>query len=443
MQLNLQNIAGFKKAHLEIDGITLIGGLNNTGKSTLSKSLYALCNALYKVDRVAFDDKVQALCALIKKDLLSKLLARPFFLDQDLPFACRQDIELLAQKIVSLNLCSEDRLQQELLQFVGKLQQNKQVSYLLNTDFIEDPQNFLKAMELLSLKIKERLEIPDRAIVTVLVQRALEAQFAEDLLNKNAQEEGRIKLKDKEQEIIVSIKGPESIKLESFEVLHKSAIYIDDPLTLNALSTRRSLLELAPKLESATSHTQVLLQNLIQEKPSNITETLLIKQNMGHELKEVLNSICQGVMYFDKNTQAFRYKVKDKSFNLLNLAAGLKLFVILKTLILNGTFTEESVLILDEPESHMHPTWQIALAKIIVLLQKNFNLQILINSHSVYLIRAIERSAKKYGTDKRNHYYLTESYQENFSIKEVTDNMELIYEKFATSLSDIEAIFYK
>ena len=62
----------------------------------------------------------------------------------------------------------------------------------------------------------------------------------------------------------------------------------------------------------------------------------------------------------------------NKPININNLSTGLKAFVILKILLERNILKEKDVLILDEPEIHLHPKWQMQYAQIIVLLQKFF-----------------------------------------------------------------------
>ena len=42
MKLKIKNIGKIEQADIEIKGITVIAGLNNTGKSTVSRSLFAM-----------------------------------------------------------------------------------------------------------------------------------------------------------------------------------------------------------------------------------------------------------------------------------------------------------------------------------------------------------------------------------------------------------------
>ena len=50
MRVKINNVGKVKNADIEINGITVVAGENVTGKSTISKSLYALFRTLYNKD---------------------------------------------------------------------------------------------------------------------------------------------------------------------------------------------------------------------------------------------------------------------------------------------------------------------------------------------------------------------------------------------------------
>ena len=49
MELKIRNFAKILEADIEIDGITIIAGNNNLGKSTIGKILDAVSNATYDI----------------------------------------------------------------------------------------------------------------------------------------------------------------------------------------------------------------------------------------------------------------------------------------------------------------------------------------------------------------------------------------------------------
>jgi len=103
-----------------------------------------------------------------------------------------------------------------------------------------------------------------------------------------------------------------------------------------------------------------------------------------------------GRYYFDKNGQ---------KIDLVNTATGIKTFGIFQVLSQNNYLNKDTVLILDEPEVHLHPKWQLKMAKVIVELVKN-GVKVLVNSHSPYMIEALERYAEK--AEVTADFYLAE-----------------------------------
>ena len=58
MKLNIKNFAKIKEADIVIDGITVIAGENNTGKSTIGKILFSLFNSLSDIDEKIFNESI-------------------------------------------------------------------------------------------------------------------------------------------------------------------------------------------------------------------------------------------------------------------------------------------------------------------------------------------------------------------------------------------------
>ena len=59
MKLNIENFAKIKNADIVIDGITVIAGENNTGKSTVGKILFSLFNVLSDIDEKINEERLR------------------------------------------------------------------------------------------------------------------------------------------------------------------------------------------------------------------------------------------------------------------------------------------------------------------------------------------------------------------------------------------------
>lgn len=152
-------------------------------------------------------------------------------------------------------------------------------------------------------------------------------------------------------------------------------------------------------------------------------------------LKEIchgsLRSVGKGIKFVDDN-------MPGVSLDLKNVSAGLKTFLILQELIRNGSIGENGTVILDEPEIHLHPQWQVVLAEMIVLLQKAMGLHVLITSHSPYFISAIDVFAKKHDVIKNNRYYFSSREGNSVFVEDVTDRIRIIYDSLAAPYQTIQ-----
>ena len=67
MKLCLKNIGKIKEACVEINGITVIAGNNDTGKSTIGKALFAIFNSLYRNDEKIANERFNSIEILIDR----------------------------------------------------------------------------------------------------------------------------------------------------------------------------------------------------------------------------------------------------------------------------------------------------------------------------------------------------------------------------------------
>lgn len=111
------------------------------------------------------------------------------------------------------------------------------------------------------------------------------------------------------------------------------------------------------------------------------------------QLDEIIEKINRDIVQNVQGTIDFRegewLQYQDDAyagtFRLDNLSTGLKSIALLQCILNYRVLKNKSVLILDEPEIHLHPEWQVQYAKYIVNLQKNLDLHIVITTHSPFL----------------------------------------------------------
>ena len=152
--------------------------------------------------------------------------------------------------------------------------------------------------------------------------------------------------------------------------------------------------------------------------------------NRSNKYFKNIKNIINGEVFYDSSNDDIFYK-KEGLATQLKMAytsSGVKMFGFFQILILNKSLKKGSVLILDEPEIHLHPKWQLEYAQLIVSLVKG-NITVLVNSHSPYMIEAL----KRYGTKAKikMDFYLASKEGGQSTIRDVTTNISPIFEQLS------------
>ena len=69
MKLKIENIGKIREAEIHLNGITVIGGINDTGKSTVAKSLFALCYAFHNTGDAIHNERIASIVSAIAKNM--------------------------------------------------------------------------------------------------------------------------------------------------------------------------------------------------------------------------------------------------------------------------------------------------------------------------------------------------------------------------------------
>ena len=418
MEIFIKNIGKVKEANIKIAGITVIAGENDTGKSTISKSLFTVFNSFYNIDKKISEQQ---------KDIIKFTIAKNF----------SDNLEFIKSIVFKNNFEDTFNINQLVNEIIENSEIYKYNEVNLKNKVVEYSQkynlNFTKDEDIneITEKIKEILNIPNAETEKSILNKNLNVEFNKQINNIFSDEEGIIEIKIKDKKIKIEIFENEIKNIEkTCEIsINTEALYLDDPFIIDSNF-----------YNNLSNHKEFLRYKLfseIEDKTNNI-EKIIITKKLENIYKK-LNSICSGYMIeSNKNTNDFSYRFNNKELDIKNLSAGLKTFVILKTLLEKGILEENGVIILDEPEIHLHPAWQIIFAELIVLIQKEFNMHILLNTHSPYFLNAIEIYAEKHNIKERCNFYSAYLSGQFSEFKDVTDNIEKIYYKLARPFQDLE-----
>ena len=283
----------------------------------------------------------------------------------------------------------------------------------------------------LSQRIAVTLETADDEIVNTFMTRRLDAEFGQKLGNVNhPRRKALVSLNIKNNRIEFYSSGSRhNLVLTNYFSLNKTLIYIDDPFMIDELNNYDSTRPLD------CGHRSRMLEILCRRQNSKkrtVTEEIITNNKLKQVFSE-LNAISDGELVVDSyNKFSYRHSGLKEALSLSSVSTGIKTFMILKELLLNGSLEENGIVVVDEPEVHLHPEWQINFAKIIVLLQKAYRLNIVLTTHSMDFLSAIDHSSQRFGTADLCNYYLTGlEPDEEFPcavIHEMNSDKEALYE---------------
>jgi hypothetical protein len=408
MKISIEKIGKIHHSDIIIDGLTIIAGKNSTGKSTVSKSLFAIFNSFFKITQTYRSYKERA----IKSKILDLDNYLDIFFFNETPI----DLNLVVLKLISAQT-------EEDIKKVFNL-------YSLNEQLSET--NFQK----LILDIYKINQSTMQQMLFEETNNYFESEFSSNINNVNSKHEiGSIKLKIKDEQIETYFQNDKLIKIPNFFSLNFKPIYIDDPFIIDTIN-QTDFRMFRSDSETNRTHRQVILSQYNKKVSENPIDKIIIKEDIQiiyDKIEKILDENSTGIIY------SYNRGNEDKKvLSIDNLSSGMKTFYLLKKLIENGTIEPNSPVILDEPEVHLHPEWQLVLAEIIVLMQKYMNLNFLINSHSPYFVRAIEVYSTKYAIDSKTKYYLAKIENDLSEFEDVTGNVSEIYKILAEPFQKIE-----
>ena len=319
MELQLKNIGMIKEANVKIDGLTVIAGENDTGKSTVGKALYLILHVLIDRDR-------------------------------------------------NPKIYTNDN---------GRFWNYKSIK-----------NHILPKIEIGTLK----LLIDSEQIIYK------DVYYEDDLIKK--------------------------IDVENI-------LFVETPLVWSFLDTFKSIAQIG--YQNGIEVNYPYLMNDLAIKLSNNRNSKESKINISDKAKKIMQGDFKkdsmGIFFFEKDT---------KRVELINTATGIKYFGMLQILSDNGWLTKNTILLLDEPEVHLHPKWQLEMAKIIVELVKN-GVKVVVNSHSPYMIEALKRYSDKEKLQDKTNFYLAEGgyIEDKNKLQEIYEKLSEPFDEFDKMDSDI------
>lgn len=411
MKLRVDNFALIKHAEIDIEGITVIAGNNNSGKSTVGKVLFSIFSVLDNINH-----KIE-----------------------------RQRYKIVVRTLISKLLQAEDEKDKK---YVWELDGDfSNFMYSRQNKVIIDWDSFFLKYEKLLPKLKQA-EVRQDIKYTIeqinswhpsrLIMDAITPYFSacfNQQINSIATPDvpAKVLLKIKNKEISLSFEDNSVTEFKTEIELTNKAVFYNSPYVVDLMETH--MLDNLP-MRHLINMLRQYSARMVDD--SDLFEKSLLKDRLSEVMKKI-DAVLPGRILKQRTGYGLARPEWKEPLFVKNLSTGLKAFVVLKMLLESNQLKDRDILILDEPEIHLHPTWQLIYAELIVLLQKEFDLSVVITTHSHFFLNAIETYSRKYATFDKLNLYLAEVEEGGAIIQNVSNDSEKIYKKMAEAVATLRS----
>lgn len=419
MKLQIKNLARIHDASIDINGITVVAGYNNTGKSTISKALVACLQAYSQMAQQISHQRFINMVRTVQ-DITFEASSDTMFIGQD------DGVSELSRKLIDSP--SYTPTKNDLISALEAGLDEREHQALLS--YIDD--KFDSILE----EIEKKRNVSNQEYATFIVTRKFRDIFDQQINTFGSSEISSIDFSGGKEDIHIEISDNRTITCPVLTLKENPPIYIEPRHILDECANRRSLFT---RFDSSFYH------YLIDDESNSASLTLdqySQREHASNIVKTLAAEVMHGRLQPHDNIVSFYDTDFQENVSVKNVASGIKSMALIARLIETGHLSSHGLLIIDEPEVNLHPAWQLKFANFLVLLTKELDIQILLTTHSPYFLKAIETYSNQHDVSKALKLYVTEPFaseeQHNlYTVRDVTGDSNIIFKQLYLPLEEI------
>jgi predicted ATPase len=346
---HFKNFAKLKDTSIEFNDITVLAGKPRTGKSYVMKFIYGVNEsyqkALNDTNHIQSENKKhqEQLENLLKKAKNKKLLKKEFSNLNEKNI--KEFVEILTLSVEALTLDTNTK----------KLEKKTKEYSNLNKENLHEKiiTNMIKAIFGSFSQISDNFNVQYKYL---------------SIVNKN----NNLTVRSNIDDIRVS-----------------SNIFVETPL----------ILELHKYMDRREAKTPYHVESLLNILDEDYSFTDKEQDNFINDFSKNVNKVIDGDIKNRDGSFVFS-RNSDKDYHILNASSGIKSIGLLQYLVTNKALKKGSVLFWEEPEVHLHPTWQLKMVDLFIELM-NAGIKIVFSTHSPYMADYLNAISKRNGYRER------------------------------------------
>ena len=424
MNLDINNFGPIKKANIELKKLNVIAGINGSGKSISSKLLSCFITASSKEGNYLantsifnrFNSLVRDIHNAISlsnpndenlNDILLMLDDTPDLIEDSFNDYIHIKIDALNNILSKSNFTNKDDL----------LERLKEFNEVFDVHCDEHHRYFNISNLLLSSEFNFfELDLPEDFKVHFHGESE-SCEFSHEIV-----------LCENRLGAIINEGYSNCLNIED-------VVYIDSPSILEYNNSDNIL-----HLDNLQYHLKFLSRMLTSKN----TEDAYDKES-NQRIIDIQNKITElmgGRIYFDSQKNEFMFKKESKVYSMKNTSAGVKQLGIIQLLLEKRFLKNNCFLIIDGPELNLHPQWQVSFAEILVLMVKELNIRMYINSYSPQFVEALEVYSAKNGLVDDSKFYLSHKSDDGeFIFDEISrKDLVMLYQNLGNSYDIINRV---